>query len=81
MLNNSDIRRRKSIRLKGYDYTKEGLYFITICTHDREKLFGEIIYNVGADLCVCPVLKSDVTAQMIEKWYLNWKKIQKDKVP
>lgn len=40
---NSDIHNRKSIRLKGYDYSKEGLYFITICTQNRECLFGEII--------------------------------------
>ena len=30
-------------RLQGYDYTQEGLYFITICTHNREHYFGEII--------------------------------------
>lgn len=40
---NWDIHNRKSIRLKGYDYSKEGLYFITICTQNRECLFGEII--------------------------------------
>jgi REP element-mobilizing transposase RayT len=40
---NPDIHHRKSIRLKGYDYSKEGLYFITICTQTREHLFGEII--------------------------------------
>lgn len=34
---------RKSIRLKGYDYSQPGYYFITICTQDREYLFGEII--------------------------------------
>lgn len=33
---------RKSIRLKGYDYTTEGAYFITIVTCNRESLFGEI---------------------------------------
>lgn len=33
---------RKSIRLKGYDYSQAGLYFITICIHNRECLFGEI---------------------------------------
>ena len=37
------IRNRKSIRLKGYDYSKQGLYFITICCHNREHLFGEIL--------------------------------------
>jgi putative transposase len=32
---------RRSIRLKGYDYTQAGAYFITICTHERACLFGE----------------------------------------
>ncbi len=35
--------RIQSARLQGYDYTREGLYFITICTHNREHYFGEII--------------------------------------
>ena len=39
---NPDIHHRRSIRLKGYDYSSPGLYFITICTKDREHLFGEI---------------------------------------
>ena len=34
---------RRSIRLKGYDYTQAGAYFVTICTHERECLFGEVI--------------------------------------
>ena len=34
---------RRSIRLKGYDYTEEGMYFVTICTKDRECLFGDIV--------------------------------------
>ncbi len=33
---------RRSIRLKGYDYAQEGLYFITICSQDRAHLFGHI---------------------------------------
>jgi len=33
---------RKSPRLEGYDYSKEGAYFITICTHERKHYFGEI---------------------------------------
>jgi REP-associated tyrosine transposase len=37
--------RRRSIRLAGYDYSQAGAYFITICTHDRMALFGEIIEN------------------------------------
>ncbi len=37
------IHRRRSIRLRHYDYTQEGAYFVTICTQDRECLFGEIV--------------------------------------
>jgi REP element-mobilizing transposase RayT len=33
---------RKSIRLKGYDYTQSGLYFITLMTENRAQLFGDI---------------------------------------
>jgi putative transposase len=33
---------RRSIRLKGYDYSSAGSYFITICTYERECLFGDI---------------------------------------
>jgi len=32
----------KSDRLKGYDYSQAGAYFVTICTKDRECLLGEI---------------------------------------
>jgi putative transposase len=43
MTYNSSVHHRKSIRLNRYDYSRNGLYFITICTHDRECFFGEII--------------------------------------
>lgn len=38
-----DFPDRQSIRLKGYDYSQNGLYFVTIGTHNRENMFGEII--------------------------------------
>lgn len=34
---------RRSIRLKGYDYSQPGAYFITITTQDRASLFGEVV--------------------------------------
>jgi hypothetical protein len=49
---NPELHHRRSIRLKGYDYSQEGLYFITICVQDGESLFGEIV--VGASLRGCP---------------------------
>ena len=36
-------RHRKSIRLKGYDYTRSGFYFVTICCDRRQSLFGNIV--------------------------------------
>jgi len=36
-------RRRRSIRLRGYDYSEEGAYFVTICTWDRQPLLGRIV--------------------------------------
>jgi len=39
---NPDIHHRRSIRLRGYDYSKNGMYFVTICTQARLRLFGDI---------------------------------------
>lgn len=39
---NPDIHHRRSIRLCGYDYSRNGMYFVTICTQDRLRLFGDI---------------------------------------
>ncbi len=33
---------RRSVRLKGYDYTQAGAYYITVCSHLRECVFGDI---------------------------------------
>jgi REP element-mobilizing transposase RayT len=33
---------RKSIRLKGYDYSLPGFYFVTICTYQMQHLFGSV---------------------------------------
>ncbi|MBU1668747.1 transposase [bacterium] len=59
MTNNSNKNNRKSIRLKHYDYYKNGAYFITICTQNREHLFGEIIDNE---------MLLNNAGKMIQKW-------------
>ncbi|MFH1837941.1 MAG: transposase [Candidatus Kuenenbacteria bacterium] len=33
---------RQSIRLKGYDYSQNGAYFITVCVQNKECIFGKI---------------------------------------
>ena len=37
------LHRRLSIRLRGYDYAWAGMYFVTVCTHLRRCLLGEIV--------------------------------------
>ncbi|MDT8398571.1 MAG: transposase [Pseudomonadales bacterium] len=37
------LRNRRSIRLRGHDYSQAGAYFVTLCTFNRECLFGEIV--------------------------------------
>jgi REP element-mobilizing transposase RayT len=68
---------RRSIRLKGYDYRRSGLYFITICKQNRAHLFGEIVGSNtnGRHENDCPenTIQSQLilndAGRMIEKWY------------
>jgi hypothetical protein len=40
---------RQSIRLRGYDYTQPGAYFVTICTHARQLLFDSLALRQVAE--------------------------------
>jgi putative transposase len=40
---NPDIHHPRSIRLKNYDYSQAGMYFVTICVNHRLPLFGQIV--------------------------------------
>ncbi|MBD0401413.1 transposase [Flammeovirga sp. EKP202] len=51
---------RHSIRLKGYDYSQSGLYFITICVQNKHHLFGEIENH--------EMIMNDA-GMMIKQWY------------
>ena len=46
-----DLPKRKPTRLKNYDYSTDGYYFITICTHNKRKILCDI---VGEGLCALP---------------------------
>ena len=37
---------RRSIRLKNYDYSQKGIYFVTICTQNHACLFGKILDGI-----------------------------------
>ena len=57
---NPQIHHRRSIRLKGYDYSQAGLYFITICCQDRAHLFGKVAKGT---------MQLNDSGKMVEKWY------------
>ncbi len=40
---NPDIHKRRSIRLKGFDYSQPSAYLITICTYDKGCVFGDVV--------------------------------------
>jgi len=42
-MKNNPIKPHRSIRLKGYDYTQPGAYFVTIVTRNRACLFGDVV--------------------------------------
>ena len=42
---NPEKHKRRSLRLRGYDYSGQGAYYMTICTQNRECLFGDIKDN------------------------------------
>jgi len=48
------------MRLKGYDYSQPGAYFVTICTKDRLCLFGEVIEGR---------VKLNDSGQMVGRWW------------
>ena len=43
MLYEPEIHHRRSIRLKGYDYSQAGAHFVTIYTQSRKCLFGDVM--------------------------------------
>ena len=40
---NPEIHHRRSIRLKEYDYSRQGAYFVTVCVKNKENSLGKII--------------------------------------
>ena len=64
--------KRKHIRLPNYDYSQNGIYFVTICAAERRNLLSEIVRTVGRDdpgapLAECRLLpKGEIVKNYIE---------------
>ena len=53
---------RRSIRLKGYDYSLAGAYFVTICMHQKECQLGDVVDGA---------MRSNERGLMVERWWLE----------
>lgn len=61
----SDLPERKRNRLKGYNYSQNGLYFLTVCTKDKECILGRIVGD--GDLDIPQMILSDY-GKIVEKY-------------
>lgn len=72
--------KRKPARLKDYDYSTPGAYFLTVCTHNRKSLFGNI---VGGDIFSTPQIMLSSVGKIVNDEILNiethYKNIKIDK--
>ena len=67
---------RKRLRLKNYDYSKPGAYFITICTHNRRQILSRV---VGADVLDGPQTVSLMPyGKIAEKHIRQWNDFRDD---
>ena len=65
-----DLPKRKSNRLKNYDYSQPNAYFITICRKNREQIFWE---NVGASIARPEDARLSAYGKVVEP--LFWKSL------
>src|SRR4030042_4378220 len=67
----------QSARLSGYDYSQNGMYFVTVCAKDREEFFGKIkngkiiLSDIGKivqeELLKTPVIRPNV---ILDEWVM-----------
>ena len=80
-----ELQARKQNRMKDYDYSQNGAYFITICSKNRMELFGNIInapYEqnspVGATVLGRPLVHLSEVGKMIENAILYYNEMKID---
>ena len=65
-MNNINFPTRKPTRLKNYDYSQNGYYFITICTHNRKNILSNIVGAIHES----PEIKLNSNGMIVDK-YIN----------
>ena len=75
-----NLPKRKPTRLINYDYSGEGSYFITVCTHQKQNILCDI---VGEGLCALPIIKltpiGEAVKESIKYIACNYDNISVDK--
>ena len=59
---------RKHLRLKGFDYSHNGIYYITICVKDRHELLGKIVEH---DTLITPYVQLSDYGTIVDKYINN----------
>lgn len=76
-----ELPQRKNNRLKGYDYSQNGAYFLTICVKDSHELLGKI--DVGATIGCPPEITLSEHGQLVYEAIQNigaiYENVQVDK--
>jgi REP element-mobilizing transposase RayT len=63
--------RRKELRIKQYDYSSKGAYFITVCIKDRAQILSAIINPVGVGALDDPEIRLTQIGRIVEKYLLS----------
>ena len=71
-----ELKVRKSLRLENFDYSRNGAYFITICTKDKSELFWCGSSNVGVDAHIDPPEISEY-GKVADKYINNIKELNR----
>ncbi len=71
---------RKPNRLKNYDYSSNGMYFITVCTKNKEHYFGKIVgATIGRPSGMCLSYCGEITKTSIENIAEHYPAVSVDK--
>ncbi len=65
--------KRKSTRLKDFNYSSAGGYFITICTKDRKNILSTVVGDGSQDV---PKIVLTTIGEVIEKYILSTNRIE-----
>ena len=69
-MSNNKIKTRKQLRIKEYDYSNEGYYYITICTKNKIKILSKI--NVGVVAHGDPQIELTQIGKIVKKYLENY---------